>query len=95
MPEAEGIADIPGRNGKLPLKFTERAPLLLPRTAGTMGLWFYVSVRAAPMKDLIEELRQRQAVSLEHGGAERMARQQNQGKLTARERVDLYFDADG
>ncbi|MBT4487089.1 MAG: hypothetical protein HOK30_25855 [Rhodospirillaceae bacterium] len=47
------------------------------------------------MKDLIEELRQRQAVSLEHGGAERMARQQNQGKLTARERVDLYFDADG
>jgi len=46
------------------------------------------------MKDLIEELRQRQAVSLEHGGTERMARQHNQGKLTARERVDLLFDAD-
>ncbi|MBT7663740.1 MAG: acyl-CoA carboxylase subunit beta, partial [Rhodospirillaceae bacterium] len=44
------------------------------------------------MKDLIEELRQRQAASLELGGAKRVERQHNQGKLTARERVDLLFD---
>ncbi len=44
------------------------------------------------MKDLIEELRRRQATSLELGGADRVARQHNQGKLTARERVGLLFD---
>ncbi len=46
------------------------------------------------MKDLIDELRQRRAASLELGGAERVARQHNQGKLTARQRVDLLFDGD-
>jgi acetyl-CoA carboxylase carboxyltransferase component len=44
------------------------------------------------MKDLIAELRQRQAASLELGGAKRVERQHSQGKLTARERVDLLFD---
>jgi acetyl-CoA carboxylase carboxyltransferase component len=46
------------------------------------------------MKDLIEELQRRQAASLELGGAARVERQHNQGKLTARERVDLLFDTD-
>ena len=46
------------------------------------------------MKDLIEELQRRQAASLELGGAKRVERQHNQGKLTARERVGLLFDMD-
>ena len=44
------------------------------------------------MDDLIAELQQRQAVSLALGGAKRVERQHNQGKLTARERIDLLFD---
>ncbi len=46
------------------------------------------------MKELIEDLRRRRAASLQHGGETRVARQHNQGKLTARERVDLLFDGD-
>ena len=45
------------------------------------------------MKDLIEELRQRRTASLELGGKKRVARQHDQGKLTARERADLLFDS--
>ena len=45
------------------------------------------------MDDLIAELQQRRAASLELGGAKRVERQHNQGKLTARERVDLLFDS--
>ena len=44
------------------------------------------------MDELIAELRQRQAASLELGGASRVERQHNQGKLTARERIALLFD---
>jgi acetyl-CoA carboxylase carboxyltransferase component len=45
------------------------------------------------MKDLIEELQQRRTASLELGGKKRVARQHDQGKLTARERADLLFDS--
>ena len=44
------------------------------------------------MDDLIAELQQRQAATLELGGPARVERQHNQGKLTARERVALLFD---
>ncbi|MDP6566880.1 MAG: carboxyl transferase domain-containing protein [Alphaproteobacteria bacterium] len=44
------------------------------------------------MRELIEELRRRQADSLKLGGAGRVERQRHQGKLTARERVDLLLD---
>jgi len=40
----------------------------------------------------IEELRRRQALAGEHGGAERVKRHRDAGKLTARERVDLLLD---
>ncbi|MGD9815817.1 MAG: acyl-CoA carboxylase subunit beta [Hyphomonadaceae bacterium] len=40
----------------------------------------------------IEELRRREALAEEMGGAERVARQKASGKLTARERVDALLD---
>jgi len=40
----------------------------------------------------IEELRRREALAEEMGGAERVARQKSSGKLTARERVDALLD---
>ena len=40
----------------------------------------------------IEELRKREALAAEMGGAERVARQKAMGKLTARERVDALLD---
>jgi len=45
------------------------------------------------MKQLLDELRQRREKSLTLGGERRVARQREAGKLTARERVDLLFDA--
>lgn len=45
------------------------------------------------MRELIEELRRRRARLAELGGAEAVARQHEAGKLTARERLDLLFDA--
>lgn len=45
------------------------------------------------MKHLIEELQQRREKSLELGGERRVKRQRDAGKLTARERVALLFDA--
>src|SRR5664279_2897917 len=44
-----------------------------------------------PMNRL-EELRRRHAAAEEGGGAERRARQHQEGKLSARERVDLLLD---
>jgi acetyl-CoA carboxylase carboxyltransferase component len=44
--------------------------------------------------DRITELRARRARNLEMGGAERIARQHERGKLTVRERLDLLFDQD-
>lgn len=40
----------------------------------------------------IDELKAREALAEEMGGAERVARQKQQGKLTARERVDALLD---
>src|SRR3972149_12287026 len=46
----------------------------------------------AVMRELIEELELRRAKVKEMGGAEKVAKQQERGKLTARERVDMLFD---
>jgi len=40
----------------------------------------------------VDELRSRRERNLEMGGAERVARQHEKGKLTVRERIDLLFD---
>ncbi len=40
----------------------------------------------------IDELRRRQAMALEMGGADRVARQRSRGKLTVRERIDALLD---
>lgn len=44
------------------------------------------------MKDRLEELRRRHARAEEGGGPERKARQHREGKLSARERIDLLLD---
>jgi methylmalonyl-CoA carboxyltransferase 12S subunit len=44
------------------------------------------------MADLIEELRKKRAHLQAGGGAERQAKQREQGKLTARERIDALVD---
>jgi acetyl-CoA carboxylase carboxyltransferase component len=43
---------------------------------------------------LVEDLRQRRRRHLEMGGADRIARQHERGKLTVRERLDLLYDPD-
>lgn len=45
-------------------------------------------------RDKIEQLRRRRARLYEGGGKERIAKQHDAGKLTARERLALLFDAD-
>jgi acetyl-CoA carboxylase carboxyltransferase component len=44
------------------------------------------------MKELVEDLRARRRKALEMGGAEAVAKQHAEGKLTVRERLDLLFD---
>src|SRR5438270_7351599 len=44
------------------------------------------------MTDRFEEVRRRHARAEEGGGAERKARQHKEGKLSARERIDLLLD---
>src|SRR5579862_6263965 len=44
------------------------------------------------MSDRLEELRRRHAVAENGGGEERRARQHQEGKLSARERIDLLLD---
>lgn len=44
------------------------------------------------MRDEIEKLYQKRAAALQMGGPEKVARQHRQGKLTARERIDLLLD---
>src|SRR5580692_12240332 len=44
------------------------------------------------MSDRLNELRRRHANAEEGGGAERRARQHKEGKLAARERIDLLLD---
>jgi propionyl-CoA carboxylase beta chain len=46
------------------------------------------------IEERLAELRRRRARALEGGGAERVARQHQAGKLTARERIQLLLDAD-
>lgn len=46
------------------------------------------------MRGHVEALREKRAGHLAMGGPERINRQHSQGKLTARERVDLLFDKD-
>ena len=42
--------------------------------------------------DEIAEIRRRQALAADMGGAERVARQKARGKLTVRERIDALLD---
>jgi acetyl-CoA carboxylase carboxyltransferase component len=44
------------------------------------------------MSDRLEELRRRHAAAEAGGGEERRARQHKEGKLSARERIDLLLD---
>jgi methylmalonyl-CoA carboxyltransferase 12S subunit len=51
--------------------------------------------RPAPsMQDRVRELRERRARLMKGGGDERIAKQHESGKLTARERIDLLVDPD-
>jgi len=50
--------------------------------------------RGRTMEQLVESLRERRAAVQQGGGAERQARQREQGKLTARERIDNLVDPD-
>jgi methylmalonyl-CoA carboxyltransferase large subunit len=45
------------------------------------------------MEDLVEDLRKRKEHLKQGGGADRLAKQKEQGKLTARERIDAFVDA--
>ena len=45
------------------------------------------------LRPLVEDLHERRAKARLGGGEERIARQHDQGKLTARERIDLLIDA--
>src|SRR5438309_7548870 len=45
-----------------------------------------------PLEDLTEELLHRKARALQMGGEEKIAKQHERGKLTVRERLDLFFD---
>jgi len=47
----------------------------------------------APLADLNEQLHERRAAALLGGGEEKIAKQHERGKLTARERIDLLVDA--
>jgi len=59
----------------------------LPSRAGAAPLLTYIL-----MSDRLEELRRRHAVAEAGGGEERRARQHKEGKLDARERIDLLLD---
>ena len=45
------------------------------------------------LQEKLEELRRRHAAAEAGGGEERRNRQQSEGKLSARERLELLFDA--
>lgn len=44
------------------------------------------------MREKLEELAQRRSALMQGGGAKAIARQHARGKLTARERVELFLD---
>ena len=46
------------------------------------------------MKERIERLREAKAGAVEGGGKEKIEREHEKGKLTARERIDLLLDPD-
>jgi methylmalonyl-CoA carboxyltransferase 12S subunit len=48
--------------------------------------------KSRSMQDLVDELRERRSRLQEGGGADRLAKQREQGKLTARERIDVLID---
>ena len=45
-----------------------------------------------PVSERLEELQERQQKELAMGGSERVKKQHDTGKLTARERLDVLFD---
>jgi acetyl-CoA carboxylase carboxyltransferase component len=45
-----------------------------------------------PMKDMLDELGRRRQAARAMGGADRIERQHQRGKLTVRQRIDLLFD---
>src|ERR671923_3089160 len=49
-------------------------------------------VARPPLRSLVEDLHERREHARLGGGEERIARQHEQGKLTARERLDLLID---
>jgi acetyl-CoA carboxylase carboxyltransferase component len=49
-------------------------------------------VARPPLRSLVEDLHERRALAREGGGPDKVARQHEQGKLTARERLALLFD---
>ena len=49
-------------------------------------------VARPPLRSLVEDLHERREQAKLGGGPERIERQHQQGKLTARERLDLLFD---
>lgn len=53
-----------------------------------------VVIKDMGMKDKVAELVEKRSKLYEGGGAERVEKQHQQGKMTARERVDLLIDAD-
>src|SRR5215213_2240337 len=46
------------------------------------------------LRELVADLQRLEAKIREGGGADKIERQHQQGKLTARERIDLLFDTD-
>src|SRR5271157_311635 len=51
-----------------------------------------MSEKNKSMEDLVQELRQKKEHLKQGGGADRLAKQREQGKLTARERIDALVD---
>ncbi len=65
----------------------QKAETVLPATSETQ-------TKRSRLSDLTDELRELEAKLRLGGGAERVEKQHKQGKLTARERIDLLLDKD-
>jgi propionyl-CoA carboxylase beta chain len=63
-----------------------------PHAARPRFLKTYRFCSMDPQTRLLDELAQRRAEALRGGGEQRIARQHEQGKLTARERIDVLLD---
>src|SRR5216683_1328059 len=69
----------------------------LPRTAPSLSrlrIWRRAGCATVVPMSRLEELRRRHAAAEAGGGAERRERQHKEGKLSARERVELLLDED-